>query len=187
MVGATEEVYLVRLQGVLLRYSIPEHIKIQYTKIIKRSMQRERKKENVEGEKKNKTFLLLLLFLTSCASRMPPPGKPDTDPPEIKIVYPQDKDTVYKFLQVRYIYKDKSPLSWIGLYIDGRRVFVDSIKRDSIVLKMDTLPDTIHTIYIEAKDRWDNTGKSNIVKIFTVGEKRSEMKNEGMDREYKGP
>ena len=150
-------------------------------------MQRERKKENVVGGRISNTIFLLLLFLSSCASRMPPPGKPDIDPPKVRIVYPKDKDTVYKFLEVRYIYKDKSPLSWIGLYVDGRRVFVDSIKRDSIVLKMDTLSDTIHTIYIEARDRWDNTGKSNKVKIFTVGEKRSERKNEGMDREYKGP
>ncbi len=134
--------------------------------------------------KRSSVFILLGLLLLSCASRMPPPGKPDIDPPSIKIVSPKNGDTLRGVFYVKYIYRDKSPLAKFWLFIDSRKVVEDSILRDSIELHTDSLLDTVHFLHAEAMDKWDNRGKSNTVRVFTLLGKRREKKNEGMDREH---
>ncbi len=146
----------------------------------------EKRKEGAE-RKRSKLILLFILLSLSCASRMPPPGKPDIDPPDIKIISPTNGDTVRGLLSVKYVYSDRSSLGWLGVYIDGRRVMEDSVIRDSILLKVDSLLDTMHTLYLEAKDKWDNLGRSNHIRFFTSGGKRRKPENEGMDREHQKP
>ncbi len=134
-----------------------------------------------------KTLLLFSLFAFSgCGSKMPPPGKPDIDPPRIKITYPRSMDTVKGSIYIKYSYEDKSSLKWIRLYIDGIKSLLDSSLSDSLLFKSDTLYDGVHKLMLEAKDRWDNVGKSKTVAVITVNGNKKEEKDEGMDGEHKG-
>ncbi len=148
-------------------------------------MREGRKRAGIRGLV-NFTFLLLILVFPGCGSRMPPPGKPDIDPPEIKITYPAPLDTVKGTIYIKYTIKDKSPIQWIGLYVDGIKQILDSTHRDSLFFKSDTLYDGVHKIMLKAKDKWDNTGQSNVVKVITLNGNKKEEKDEGMDREHKG-
>ncbi len=143
------------------------------------------KRRESREKRKTKIVLLFVLFGLSCASRMPPPGKPDIDPPRISILEPKNGDTVSRVLKIKYEYRDKSPLSWMGIYLDSKMVFSDSLERDSVLLKVDSLMDTVHSLYIEAKDKWDNKARSNHVEFYTIGGKRRKGKDEGVDREHK--
>lgn len=137
--------------------------------------------------KRVKVLLLFLLFYpVGCGSRMPPPGKPDIDPPKLKILYPKDMDTVKGLIYVRYSYEDKSPLLWIQLYVDGRRTFLDSSLIDSIPFISDSLYDGIHKVWLQAIDKWDNLGKSKPVRIITLNGNKREDKDERVGPEHKG-
>ena len=145
-----------------------------------------RREEEKPGKNLIEALLLLLpVIFFGCGSKMPPPGKPDIDPPEIEITYPQAMDTIKGSIYVKFSYKDKSPLQWIRLYVDGVRSASDSSFSDSLLFKSDTLYDGVHKLMLEAKDKWDNLGKSEIVTVVTVNGNKKEEKDEGVDGEYK--
>ena len=142
------------------------------------------RKRNIGKRRRHiSSILFILLFaFAGCGSKMPPPGKPDIDPPSIKITYPVPFDTIKGIVNVKYLCTDKSPVMWVKLYVDGRIFYTDSAVSFSIPFKSDTLYDGKHNLMLEAKDKWDNAAKSPIVTIITNNGKKKEDKNEGVDR-----
>jgi len=110
---------------------------------------------------------LLLIVITACGHKAPPPGKPDISPPEITIIFPKNGDTLsMDTVRVEVEVKDSSAIKEYILIIDGmRRVTTEDT--DSLFFTTDSLVDTLpHTLSVRASDVWDNWGTSPPVKFF---------------------
>ena len=146
-----------------------------------------RRKKAGNTERRNPIdIVIFMLFFLGCGSRMPPPGKPDIDPPVVKITYPGEMDTVKGTVYVKYNYEDRSLPRLVSLYVDGIRTVLDSMQfMDSLMFKSDTLLDGIHRLQVVAQDKWDNVGKSKVVSVVTSNGNKKEGEDERMGGEHK--
>ncbi len=111
-------------------------------------------------------------LLISCAKIAPPPGKPEIDPPEMKIVY----DSVFSGfpITISVSVKDMSPIGFVRVSsADGRRYAEAKpmVRETTLTFLLDTLFDytPVDTIWkgsnlkVESADVYDNTSS---VRIF---------------------
>ncbi|MDI6851321.1 MAG: Ig-like domain-containing protein [bacterium] len=108
----------------------------------------------------------MAFFIISCGYKTPPPGKPDVNPPQIKITFPEEGDTIYADTIVNFFINDESAIKKVALLINEKIVSVDSIPPFSLEIKLETIQDSVATVKVRATDFWDNTGESRPVKIF---------------------
>ncbi len=106
-------------------------------------------------------FIFLIAF--GCAYKAPPPGKPDFDPPEIKVLNLKDKDTIRDTLKVEVKVEDKSKILWVKMIVNGEEFAVDTLKPYEFFIPP---PDTIWKLMFKAMDEWENLGSSKLFKIF---------------------
>lgn len=126
-------------------------------------------------------YIFLLLFL-SCAKKAPPPGKPDTDPPEVEIIYPEPNSFVSGTTLVKVEAKDRSKIIYVEAFLDNNSLGQDS--QTPYIFKF--LPiDSIHFLSAVAVDEWDNKGKSKKVKVINKDFKRDTLEEEGLKRNIK--
>lgn len=104
----------------------------------------------------------LLLGLAACARRMPPPGKPETRGPEIRVLVPQEGDTVRDTLRVQVEATDSSGVAWVRVFLDQNPVGADSSAPYEFLWPLAQTVDTVHTLRVEAADRWDNTSRQRL-------------------------
>jgi hypothetical protein len=112
-------------------------------------------------------FAFLISLHLGCARKAKPPGKPDLKPPYLQILYPTESDTLSGSVRVEVHVEDQSSLRFVRLLIDGDPVASDSTDPYELHWDTSTLVDTFHTVVVQSTDRWDNTGKSAPVSIFT--------------------
>lgn len=112
------------------------------------------------------TFAFLAFFIMSCGYKAPPPGKPDVNPPQIRITFPQEGDSLYADTTVNFLINDESAIKKVALLVNEKVVSVDSIPPFSLEIKLETIQDSVATVKVRATDLWDNTGESRPVKIF---------------------
>lgn len=117
----------------------------------------------------------MIIFLAFCAKKAPPPGKPDTDPPEVEIVFPEEGAFVSGTTLVRINVKDKSKVIYVEGFADKNSLGQDS--SEPYVFKF--LPfDSIHFLSAVAVDEWDNRGKSGRIKVINKDFKRDTTNKE---------
>lgn len=130
----------------------------------------------------------LLVFLATCGYKAPPPGKPDWTPPQVKVVFPEEGDTIFSDTSVIFSVLDESPVKKVILLINGRTISQDSVQPLSLLISVDSLKDTQNEIKIKAVDLWDNMGESLPVKVFRVLSEKDHNnhgKSEGVKPEEK--
>jgi hypothetical protein len=115
---------------------------------------------------KRLVFILPAFLLLSCGYKAPPPGKPDINPPQVRITYPQEGDTVYTDTSVSFLINDESQIKKVALVINEKTVEVDSTLPFTLPLKLEDIQDSVAIIKVRAVDIWDNTGESKPVKVF---------------------
>jgi hypothetical protein len=121
-------------------------------------------------------FIPLLLFLLfSCGRRGYPPGKPEVEGPEIKIISPSEGDTLKDTVFVKVEAKDPSGVGFVSLFVDQKEVGRDSSPPYEIRWDTSTFPDTIHIIVVKGQDKWDNWGESEKIKVYTENERREKI------------
>ncbi len=110
---------------------------------------------------------VFLSLLTGCGHKAPPPGKPDTLAPVIRIIYPAEGDTVKEdTVYVKAEISDSSKVTRFQLILDGNTAVTTS-DTDSLFFTTGSLEDTLyHSIILRAMDEWDNWGTSPPVKFF---------------------
>lgn len=108
---------------------------------------------------------------------MPPPGKPDIDPPKLRIRGILEGDTLRDTTGILFEVEDKSPLKWVRLLVDRSPVLTDSVAPFELFLDPFAFPDTLHTLQIEAADTWDNIGRSPPLRVY-FGVAKEEKRNE---------
>jgi len=118
---------------------------------------------------------LILLLSISCGRRGYPPGKPELEGPEIKILFPSEGDTLRDTVEVKVEAKDPSGVSFISLFVDQKEVLRDSSPPYEFKWDTSVLPDTIHTIFVKGTDRWDNWGESDKIQVYTENERSDEI------------
>lgn len=93
---------------------------------------------------------------------MPPPGKPDTEPPDVEILSPFDRDTLEGEIEIKIGVKDKSRIIYVEVFSDDKSIGKDSIP--PYIFKF-FLSDSVHFLKAKAIDEWDNIGYSKKIKI----------------------
>ncbi len=130
---------------------------------------------------KRNLSILFLLFLLACGHKAPPPGKPDLDGPEVKILYPLEGDTIWRDTTVVVDAIDRgSRVALVEIYLNGVKKATDSLEPYEFPLYIDSLQDTVYSLRAKAKDVWDNWGSSPIIRFHVV-----HLKGEGKDGENK--
>jgi hypothetical protein len=117
---------------------------------------------------KRLVFIFPALLLLSCGYKAPPPGKPDINPPQVRITYPLEGDTVYTDTSVSFLINDESQIKRVALIINEKTVKVDSAPPFTLPLKLEDIQDSVAIIKVRAVDIWDNTGESKPVKVFRL-------------------
>jgi len=112
------------------------------------------------------SLILASFIVSACGRKMPPPGKPDVDPPVIAITQPHAGDTLRGEINVNFLIQDKSKVKWVSLLVDNKEELRDSTEPFSLSFKTDSLADTLHLIKVKACDFWDNIGESKVVEVF---------------------
>jgi len=115
-------------------------------------------------------FPFFLIFLVFCGRKEPPPGKPELIGPEIRILSPEEGDTVKGKLKVIADVKDSSGVKLVRVLIDQTEAGVDSEPPYEFEIPIRNLKDTLHTVQILAEDKWDNTSSKEI-RIFIESER----------------
>lgn len=113
-----------------------------------------------------KRMIILIIILNFCAKKMPPPGKPDTEPPDIEILTPSDRDTLENEIEIKVEVKDKSKIIYVECFSDDKSIGKDSIS--PYIFKF-ILSDSVHFFKIKAIDEWDNIGYSKKIKVINKG------------------
>ncbi|MEO0247987.1 MAG: Ig-like domain-containing protein [candidate division WOR-3 bacterium] len=112
--------------------------------------------------------MFFLLALVACAKVGSPPGKPELVGPAVRIIYPANGDTVSDTVMVLVDAVDPSGISMVKLMADGEDVRADSALPYEIAWPTRELYDQGHWIVAIAYDRWDNEGRSDTVRVFTL-------------------
>ncbi|MEO0260463.1 MAG: Ig-like domain-containing protein [candidate division WOR-3 bacterium] len=120
-----------------------------------------------------KKIIFLMIILNFCAKKMPPPGKPDTQPPDVEILNPSDRDTLEGEIEIKIEVKDKSKIIYVEVFSDDKSIGKDSIP--PYIFKF-LLSDSVHFLRAKAIDEWDNIGYSGKIKIINKGFKRDTLK-----------
>ncbi len=114
-------------------------------------------------------FTLYLVFLTlACAKVGSPPGKPELVGPAVRITYPANGDTLFDTVVVLVDAVDPSGISMVKLIADGEDVRADSTPPYEIPWPTKELYDQGHLLIAIAYDIWDNEGRSDTVRVFTL-------------------
>lgn len=101
-------------------------------------------------------FVGIFLTILSCAHRLPPPGKPEIQGPEIRILNLNELAEVSDTLHFTVEATDSSGVKFVRVGIDGKFLEADSTAPFEFILDVSTLTDTIHSLQISATDYWDN-------------------------------
>ncbi|MGB9823867.1 MAG: Ig-like domain-containing protein [Candidatus Hydrothermia bacterium] len=115
---------------------------------------------------KKEILLALAVTFLSCGYKAPPPGKPDWNPPSVKILSPRDGDTIREDTPVQVFLQDESRIVKVILIVSGKPVLQDSVEPFELTLFADSIKDTLAEIKVRAFDVWDNMGESAPVKVF---------------------
>ncbi len=115
---------------------------------------------------KKKIILALAVIFLSCGYKAPPPGKPDWNPPSIKILSPRDCDTIRGNTPVQVFLQDESKVIKVILFVSGKPLLQDSVEPFELTLFADSIKDSLAEIKARAYDVWDNMGESAPVKVF---------------------
>jgi hypothetical protein len=115
-----------------------------------------------------KIILFIFILILLCAKKMPPPGKPDIDPPDVEIVSPLDGDSVIGEIEVKINANDKSKIIYVELFVDDKKFGVDSLL--PYIFKFSP-SDSVHFLRASAIDEWENIGWSKKIKVINKGYK----------------
>ncbi len=111
--------------------------------------------------------LTLLILLAGCKE----PTEPDTQPPQVELVYPVDGSDVFGMVEIRVVAEDTSGISKVQFYIDGD-LAPDGVDRSyPYVYLWDTtvLPEsTTHTISAIAWDEPENSRASDTISVTVL-------------------
>ena len=110
-----------------------------------------------------KKVVFLIMILSFCAKKMPPPGKPDTEPPYVEILTPYDRDTLYGEIEIKVEVKDRSRIIYVEVFSDDKSIGKNSIP--PYIFKF-SLSDSVHFLKAKAVDEWDNIGYSKKIKVI---------------------
>ncbi|MEO0146093.1 MAG: Ig-like domain-containing protein [candidate division WOR-3 bacterium] len=108
------------------------------------------------------------LAFVACAKVGSPPGKPELAGPVVRIVSPLNGDTVSDTVMVIVDAFDPSGVRRVLLRADGEDVGPDSTSPYQIPWPTAELYDQEHRLVAIAYDRWDNEGRSDTVRVFTL-------------------
>ncbi len=111
---------------------------------------------------------MFFLACAACAKVGSPPGKPELVGPTVRIIYPANGDTVSDTLGVLIDAIDPSGISRVVLRADGEDVRADSLPPYEIAWPTRDLYDQEHLLVAIAYDIWDNEGRSDTVRVFTL-------------------
>ncbi|MGB9590228.1 MAG: Ig-like domain-containing protein [candidate division WOR-3 bacterium] len=114
---------------------------------------------------------LVFLVVLSCAKVVAPPGKPEIIGPSVKITYPVNGDTVSDTVLVLIDAVDPSGVSRVLLRADGEDVRADSSLPYQVPWPTGDLYDQPHWLIAIAYDIWDNEGRSDTVRVFSLNGK----------------
>lgn len=124
---------------------------------------------------KEVSLSLILFLLLACGRRGYPPGKPEVEGPEIKIISPSEGDILRGTVVVKIDAKDPSGVRFVYLFVDQKEVARDSSPPYEIKWDTSIFPDTLHTILVKGQDKWDNWGESEKIHVYTENERREEV------------
>ncbi len=122
-------------------------------------------------------FFLPVMFLLSCAKKVPPPGKGEFRGPKVILFSPENGDTVGDTLRVYVYAEDSSGLTAFVIKRRSKVITLIPVKGRSysldtfLVLEREgetLLPDTLE---IGANDRWDNHSGIR-VEVYTYRQAR---------------
>lgn len=108
--------------------------------------------------------ILIIFTFYSCGYKAPPPGKPDFEKPEIKVMNLKDRDTIRDTVKVILEIKDDSKIKWVKMVADGKELGIDSIPPYEFKL---VPPEKKINIFFQAMDMWENIGSSKTFEIFS--------------------
>jgi len=116
-----------------------------------------------------RVYVVIFTLLTlACGYKASPPGKPDWTPPRVKIISPEDGDTIYSDAEVVLSITDESSIKKLGLVIYNRILVQDSVEPLSLVVPVDSIRDTLVEIKVRAFDVWDNIGESLPIRVYRI-------------------
>ena len=111
---------------------------------------------------------MVLALSLACAKVGSPPGKPELAGPAVRIVFPLAGDTVSDTVEVLVEAVDPSGVSRVILRADGEDIGADSTAPYRVAWPTGSLYDQVHWLVAIAYDRWDNEGRSDTIRIFTL-------------------
>ncbi len=127
-----------------------------------------------------KLGIALMLLVSSCGYKAPPPGKPELEGPKITIIEPHEADTVKDTACVVFKAHDPSKTARAALFVDGTSVSELKIaKPDTTVVgtlcfNSAEYYDGIRKIHVVAYDTWDNRGESGRITVYSLNGKVAE-------------
>ena len=107
--------------------------------------------------------IILFLILSACGYKAPPPGKPDFEAPEIKVLNLKDKDTIRDTTEILLEVKDKSQIIWVKMFVNGEEYSVDTVSPYRFLIPP---PDKIWKIAFSAMDVWENKRNTRTFEIY---------------------
>ncbi len=109
----------------------------------------------------NKIFLFLIL--SACGYKAPPPGKPDFEAPEIRVLNLKDKDTIRKERLILIEVKDDSRIKWVKMSVNEKDYSMDTIPPYEFFLSP---PDRLLRVLFSVMDIWENQGNIGPFEIY---------------------
>ncbi len=109
--------------------------------------------------------LFALIGLVACGHKAPPPGKPDTTPPEVRLVHPPDGVVLQQGDTVAFVFEavDSSEVVRAVVRVGGQTVAADSTPPLELLWVVDTAvfhpaAETLE-LTLEVWDYWDNVAR----------------------------